>query len=455
MSVQLSQLQFPENVGIVAIETYFPRTFVRQEALEEFCEVSKGKYTIGLGQESLGFVSDREDIYSMCLSAVSSLVVKSGVSYAEIGRLEVATETILDHSKSVKSVLMQLFVESGNSDVEGIDSIHACYGGTAAMFNSIAWMESRAWDGRLAMVVCGDIAEYATGPARPTGGAGVVVMLIGPNSPIPFEPGFRSSHFAHAYDFYKPRLDSPYPVVDGHFSNLCYLQSLDNCYNRLKDKAAAKGDNITVQDFDYAVFHAPYNKLVQKSFARLLYNDFMRNPNDPQYASIRGLSEISLEDSYNDRDIQSTFSKLGKSSYNAKVEPSTLLPKQLGNMYSASLWAGLASLINSQGEKLIGKRIVLFSYGSGLASSMFVISARNTPEAREQLRSMAASLNLEERLSQRIECAPAMFAETMLYREKLHKVDSFTPSGALDLMYKGAYFLNQKDNMCRRFYVRL
>ena len=42
---------------------------------------------------------------------------------------------------------MQLFEASGNYDVEGIDSTNACYGGTAALLNSIAWMESSYWDG--------------------------------------------------------------------------------------------------------------------------------------------------------------------------------------------------------------------------------------------------------------------------------------------------------------------
>jgi 3-hydroxy-3-methylglutaryl CoA synthase len=30
--------------------------------------------------------------------------------------------------------------------------------GTAALLNSVAWVESSAWDGRWAVVVCGDIA---------------------------------------------------------------------------------------------------------------------------------------------------------------------------------------------------------------------------------------------------------------------------------------------------------
>ena len=43
---------------------------------------------------------------------------------------------------------MQLFVEQGNTAVEGVDNINACYGGTAAIFNAIHWIESSYWDGR-------------------------------------------------------------------------------------------------------------------------------------------------------------------------------------------------------------------------------------------------------------------------------------------------------------------
>jgi len=68
--------------------------------------------------------------------------------YSSIGRLEVGTETIIDKSKSVKTVLMQLFEGSGNNDVEGIDTTNACYGGSAALFNALSWVESSSWDGK-------------------------------------------------------------------------------------------------------------------------------------------------------------------------------------------------------------------------------------------------------------------------------------------------------------------
>ena len=86
-------------------------------------------------------------------------------------------------------LIVQLFAESGNTDLEGVDSTNACYGGTAALFSSVNWVESSAWDGRLALAVCGDIAVYAAGAARPSGGAGAVAMLIGPNAPLVLDRG--------------------------------------------------------------------------------------------------------------------------------------------------------------------------------------------------------------------------------------------------------------------------
>jgi hydroxymethylglutaryl-CoA synthase len=118
---------------------------------------------------------------------VSSLMRKYDVDPKSIGRLEVGTETIIDKSKAVKTVLMDLFASSGNHDIEGLDSKNACYGSTAALFNAVNWIESRSWDGRNAIVFAGDIAVYAEGGARPVGGAGACAILIGPNAPIIFE----------------------------------------------------------------------------------------------------------------------------------------------------------------------------------------------------------------------------------------------------------------------------
>ena len=147
-SAKAMNRHWPENVGIIAMEVYFPSQYVDQAELESFDGVSKGKYTIGLGQDKMGFCSDREDVNSLCLTVVQSLLEKTATSYMDVGRLEVGTETILDKSKSVKTVLMQLFEESGNTNIEGVDTTNACYGGTAALFNAVNWIESSSWDGK-------------------------------------------------------------------------------------------------------------------------------------------------------------------------------------------------------------------------------------------------------------------------------------------------------------------
>ena len=162
------------DLGILGIEIYFPKLYVSLDELEEFDNCSKGKYTKGLGQSKMSICDQSEDIYSISLTVVASLMKKFNISQHDIGRLEVGTETLLDKSKSVKSVLMQLFED--NNNIEGIDTYNACYGGTSALFNAIQWMESSYWDGRLAIgifilikVVAADIAIYDKGPARVTG----------------------------------------------------------------------------------------------------------------------------------------------------------------------------------------------------------------------------------------------------------------------------------------------
>jgi Hydroxymethylglutaryl-coenzyme A synthase C terminal len=71
--------------------------------------------------------------------------------------------------------------------------------------------------------------------------------------------------------FPQPNLSSPYPVVDGKFSQQCYFRALDSCYQRYVSKfQKMKGTEFDMSMPAYMVFHAPYNKLVQKSYGRLV-----------------------------------------------------------------------------------------------------------------------------------------------------------------------------------------
>lgn len=360
------------------------------------------------------------DIYSIALTTVSSLLKKYSIDPKSIGRLEVGTETLLDKSKSVKSVLMQLFQPSGNTNIEGVDTVNACYGGTNALFNAINWVESSAWDGRNAIVCAGDIALYKKGNARPTGGAGCVAMLVGPDAPIAFEPGKRGSYMQHAYDFYKPDLTSEYPTVDGHFSVKCYTEAVDACYKAynareatLQHRGLANGvaptdeGSTPLDRFDHVLFHAPTCKLVSKSYARMLYNDYLTSPTDPAFESVpKELQSVDYETSLTDKTVEKTFMGLSKKNFQARVQPGIQVPTMCGNMYCASVYGSLCSLLsNVSNEQLQGKRIGLFSYGSGLASSLF--SAKVVGDVSE----LASKLNLQERLKARRTVAPQIYDE--------------------------------------------
>lgn len=354
------------------------------------------------------------DIYSLALTATSRLIKNYNIDTNTIGRLEVGTETILDKSKSVKSVLMQLFGD--NTSIEGVDTINACYGGTNAFFNSLNWVESSAWDGRDAIVVAGDIALYAKGNARPTGGAGCIAMLVGPDAPIVAEPGLRGTYMEHVYDFYKPDLTSEYPVVDGHYSVTCYQKALDAAYRdyckretRLANGSASNGSDdaskVSLDRFDYLAFHSPTCKNVQKSYARLLYHDFLANAESPIFAEVAPeLRDMDYEKSLTDKILEKTFMGLTKKRFQDRVSPAIQLATNCGNMYCASVWTGLASIISHvDAKELEGKRIGLFSYGSGLASSFTSFRVNGSVEA------IAKTLDLPNRLAARRAVPPETY----------------------------------------------
>ena len=422
----------------------------------------------------------------------------NAIPYNWIGRVEVASETILDHSKAIKTHLMSLFEASGNSDVEGIDCMNACYAGTNALFNSAAWVESSAWDGRYALVVSADIAEYSAGVARPTGGCGAVVMLVGPGAPIVLERT-RASHMENAWsanstaarcacpplcdririssfffavvfplfvfrDFYKPHLLSPYPVVDGKFSNSCYLRSLDICYQRFVEKYAAANPKAfsVIGDADRVLFHAPYNKLVQKSFARLLFNEFLSCPtaqSNPAFAALLPFVSTVREASYEDVPLEKAAVAVSKSWYNEKVLAGITIPQQLGNMYTASLYAGLMSLVSAEGAALQDKRLLMFSYGSGLAATLFSLRVGSGPQVKAALESMAARADIMNRLEDRVAVAPQQFNDWLQVREQLHTVDEggYKLTGSIDPKdyFEGAFYLAERNADGKRKYVQL
>uniref|UniRef100_A0A8C5KYD7 Hydroxymethylglutaryl-CoA synthase n=1 Tax=Jaculus jaculus TaxID=51337 RepID=A0A8C5KYD7_JACJA len=227
---------------------------------------------------------------------------------------------------------------------------------------------------RYALVVCGDIAVYPSGNARPTGGAGAVAMLIGPKAPLVLEQGLRGTHMENAYDFYKPNLSSEYPLVDGKLSIQCYLRALDKCYaayrRKIQNQRKQAGDDrpFTLDDVQYMIFHTPFCKMVQKSLARLMFNDFLSSGGDSQTSAYKGLEAFS---------------------------------------HSA--------------QELAGSRIGAFSYGSGLAASFFSFRVSEDASPGSPLEKLVSSISdLPQRLDSRKRMSPEEFTEIMNQREQFY-----------------------------------
>uniref|UniRef100_F6ZK24 Hydroxymethylglutaryl-CoA synthase n=1 Tax=Callithrix jacchus TaxID=9483 RepID=F6ZK24_CALJA len=414
---------WPKDVGILALEVYFPAQYVDQTDLEKYNNVEAGKYTVGLGQTHMGFCSVQEDINSLCLTVVQRLMERTQLPWDSVGRLEVGTETIIDKSKAVKTVLMELFQDSGNTDIEGIDTTNACYGGTASLFNAANWMESSSWD------------------------------------------GLRGTHMENVYDFYKPNLASEYPMVDGKLSIQCYFRALDRCYTSYRQKIqnqwkqAGNDRPFTLDDLQYMIFHTPFCKMVQKSLARLMFSDFLSASRDTPSSLYKGLEAfrgLKLEDTYNNKDLDKALLKASQDTFNKKTKASLYLSTHNGNMYTSSLYGCLASLLSSHSaQELAGSRIGAFSYGSGLAASFFSFRVSQDASPGSPLDKLVSSTSdLPKRLASRKCVSPEEFTEIMNQREQFYHKVNFSPPGDTSSLFPGTWYLERVDELHRRTYAR-
>jgi hydroxymethylglutaryl-CoA synthase len=231
--------------------------------------------------------------------------------------------------------------------------------------------------------------------------------------------GLVGTHMDHVYDFYKADLTSEYPIVDGHYSIICYTQALDKCYQGYNAKYAKQQKSRTnglangvnghqeeltgINRFASIAFHTPTCKVVQKSYARLLYNDYLADPkSNAAFDNLpESIAEVEYQASVSDKTIEKTFMKLTDKAYKEKIYPGTLCARNVGNMYTASVYSSLASIISElPADTLLDQRIGVFSYGSGLAASFFSIKVAG------DVSQIAKGLNIRETLENRIKVSP-------------------------------------------------
>jgi 3-hydroxy-3-methylglutaryl CoA synthase len=97
--------------------------------------------------------------------------------------------------------------------------------------------------------------------------------------------------------------------------------------------------------------------------------------------------------------LEVTFGDTSTASFLASLErmvaPSLKHNRHLGNIYSGSIFASLAGLLEVSEEVDVGARVGVFSYGSGACSEFF--SGRLQVGAREAMRARNIRAHLDER----------------------------------------------------------
>ncbi|KMU85041.1 hydroxymethylglutaryl-CoA synthase [Coccidioides immitis H538.4] len=100
---------------------------------------------------------------------------------------------------------------------------------------------------------------------------------------------------------------------------------------------------------------------------------------------------------------------LTKKRFTERVQPSIQVATMCGNMYCASVYGGLASLLcNGTFDPAKPKRVGIFSYGSGLASSMFSVKIVG------DVSGIVQKLDLQKRIDARRVVPPEVYDEVSL-----------------------------------------
>jgi hydroxymethylglutaryl-CoA synthase len=305
-------------------------------------------------------------------------------------------------------MLEQIYGDCSFEHAGGIECKFACVSGSYALYDNANWIRADENNGQAAIVVVSDIAKYDIGSTGEyTQGAGAVALLVKENPRLlAFDPKVPSTTIKNEYDFYRP-FGKETPLVNGSYSNLLYLISVRKAFDAYKEKAIKTGliqlkDGESITDhIDFFAVHLPYRKMGEKALAYLLRHEWRYLPrwkhvikevgmSEPQPKDPRGTIESILADTeFMKADEQFRRAFMQTSFYNEvyekKMASSLEASAIIGNLYTASMYMGLRSMLEFEFKKGIDleqKRVGFGSYGSG--SSAMVFSGTVQPQYKEE-----------------------------------------------------------------------
>jgi hydroxymethylglutaryl-CoA synthase len=224
---------------------------------------------------------------------------------------------------------------------------HACYGGTAGIVTSIDWIARNYGNSKKALVIMTDVARYGFGsPGEPTQGAGAVALLVEKNPRLLSVDTRTNGIFSKdVFDFWRPT-GHRVPIVDGKYSVACYLEAMEEAVSHFRSNVGIPRGRL-LEHLDYILYHMPFTGMARKAHRHFV---------DTEHVD---LGAEARQDLYTE-------------TFRAKVEPGLLGAREVGNIYTGSVYMGLASLLETERDRVEGKRVGVFSYGSGCGAEFFL-----------------------------------------------------------------------------------
>lgn len=315
------------NVGIDKIGFATTQYLLNMDDLAKERGVDPDKYSKGLLLENLSIAPITEDIITLGASAADSIL--SDEDKETIDMVIVATESSIDQSKAAATYIHHLL--GIQPFARSIEMKEACYSATAALDYARLHVEKHP-DSKV-LVIAADVARYgANTPGEPTQGAGSVAMLVTQNPRILLLNDNSVAQTRDIMDFWRPNYSTT-PYVNGMYSTKQYLDMLKTTWAEFQ-----KRFDTSLADFSAFCFHLPFPKLALKGFRKIM--------------------DKSLPTQWQEK-LQANF------------ESSILYSKQVGNIYTGSLFLGLLSLLENSQNLAAGDHIAFFSYGSGAVAEIF------------------------------------------------------------------------------------
>ncbi len=321
------------EVGIDAIGFYSSHYYLDLKTLAEKRGIDVDKYYIGLGQHKMAVPPPGEDIVTMAANAAARILPK--VSKQDIDHLFFATESGLDFSKASGIYVHRLLDLPSRCRV--IELKQACYSATAAI--QMAMPLLRENPDKKILVIAADIARYGletTGESSQGGGA--VALLLSTNPQILTIEPVSGFYTKDVMDFWRPYYREE-ALVDGKYSCDVYLQVLLETWAQYSGAARCE-----YGDFARFCYHAPVPALVEKA------HRWLAKRNNVALDKEQVQTELAHALNYN---------------------------RNIGNSYTASLYVSLLSLLENDPQDLGGKRIGLYSYGSGCVGEYFGVKIQS------------------------------------------------------------------------------